>query len=788
MRAITVEPVNPLSNPTSLSISTGTTIPATARYIIRLTATVETQLSGRSGKSNLIQNEGANNVTIYPVGGSPSFTLSPGYECRLTWDATQNKHEVQQPQLIGGSGTVDTSLSAVSTNPVTNAAITTKFNSITDGTAVVKATGVGATDKAALEAACDNYKYVLIDDRDSPLVLNSGGPVYCHESIIRPFRDRANIQLSNSTNLQFGEYYTTSTFTTNWNSFTVSSDKSSVNCAGLTNVAVGDCLIFTSGDQITDMAPHHASGYQYPGEIALVRKIDGTTYYLEKPLVETYSTSPKCALLSRTNASGSVKKLSVDCGIEDITFEGSNNSASDANAVLFYSCLRPRAKRLNTEAAGKLGFYLSLKPRVSDIEIPYQVLANSTYGIAVGWCDEGIFERINGSDCRHVWTCGGALGPGTPTRYGTNKDNVVRDSIANMSGKDAASNSSIAWDTHSEAYRTRFERVTAVLGATTATTAYGFNDRGRYTRYDGCRVIGNKTLPHTGWLLVSAFHPEVVNCSMVGGACAVRTDTSDYAVAGGGRVNCTSVTVEDSTFTDLKNEAIIFNMGAGHRARRVTARRVGSSATGLFGAVRSCIAFYDQDALGLSDCAVEDCVLPKDENLYSVGIGPLTRASLSLLNNQTDGYGDESIGLNRTLTEAPTIEAVYANQQRNRDRRMYVNDTAHGYTTADIGKPIDTSLNIYDDTAALVPIMGILTDVIDANWFVLALPGQYVNLADSILTGSYNPASDGRVLYWDASAGKMTKTKPGDSHASAPVMLQVGSYFDSKIRARIVAE
>ncbi|MCA9151656.1 MAG: hypothetical protein KDA92_20270 [Planctomycetales bacterium] len=28
--------------------------------------------------------------------------------------------------------------------------------------------------------------------------------------------------------------------------------------------------------------------------------------------------------------------------------------------------------------------------------------------------------------------------------------------------------------------------------------------------------------------------------------------------------------------------------------------------------------------------------------------------------------------------------------------------------------------------AALAPIMGVLVDVIDANWFVLALPGQYV--------------------------------------------------------------
>lgn len=786
MRAIPCEPVSPFANPTLLTLSTGTTIPSTARYIIRANPTADVQLSGRSGMSNLIQNEGAYNISVYPVGSS-SFTLPPGYECRLTWDASQAKHEVQPPVISSGSGTVDSALNISSDNAVKNSVITAAFNAITSGTAVVKATGVGATDKANLEAACDNYKYVLIDDRDSPLVLDTNGAVYCHDAIIKPFRDRANIRLSNSTFIQFGEYYTTSTFTTNWNSFTVSSDKSSVVCAGLTNVAVGDCLIFTSSDQITSMGPHHDNGYQYPGEIALVRKIDGTTYYLEKPLVETYATSPKCALLSRTNASGSVKKLSVDCGIEDITFEGSNNTAADASAVLFYSCLRPRAKRLNTEAAGKIGFYLSLKPRVSDIEIPYQVLANSTYGIVIGWCDEGVFKNINGSDCRHVWSCGGALGPGTPTRYGTNKDNVIRDSIANMSGKDAASNSSIAWDTHSEAYRTRFERVTAVLGATTATTAYGFNDRGRYTRYDDCRVIGDKTLPHTGWLFVSAFHPEMTNCSMRGGACAVRTDTSDYAVAGGSRVNCTSVTVEDSTFTDLKNEAIIFNMGSGHRARRVTARRVGSSATGLFGAVRSCIAFYDQDALGLSDCGVEDCILPKDENLYSIGIGPLTRASLSLRNNQTDGYGNESIGLNRTLTEAPTIEVTYANLQRNRDARLYINDTAHGYTTADIGKPIGQDMNVYDDTAALVPIMGILTDVIDANWFVLAMPGQHIELSDSILPGSYDPISEGRVLYWDASTGDMVKTKPGDSHASAPSMLHVGSHFDSKIRARIIA-
>lgn len=135
MRSIPCEPVSPFANPTLLTLSTGTTIPSTARYIVRANPTVDVQLNGRSGMSNLIQNEGSFNISVYPVGG-PSFTLAPGYECRLTWDTSQGKHEVQAPVVSGGGGTVDSSLNAASSNPVTNAAITTAINNLADGTTI----------------------------------------------------------------------------------------------------------------------------------------------------------------------------------------------------------------------------------------------------------------------------------------------------------------------------------------------------------------------------------------------------------------------------------------------------------------------------------------------------------------------------------------------------------------------------------------------------------------------------------------------------------------------------
>lgn len=788
MQAIPVEPISPLNNPTSIALSANTTIPSTSRYIVRVTASsAGLTLFGRTGMSNLIQNEGSHSFEVAPISGA-DVTLPPGYEMRLTWDRSQNKHEVQPPTVGGGTVVLDNTVTAGSSNGVKSSGIDQYVKASLGGT-VVKASGISATDTAAmLAAALATPKNILVDDSVAPLTLGGGGIVDMKDKVVSPLSGATfNVRLTNSTFLQFGEYLSPVTQTTNWHSFTMTADKSTITSAGLTNVAVGDVLVFGSTNAITENAPHFAAGTQYPIETAVVKVISGSTYTLDTQLVDTYTTNPKVALLSKTGASGSVKKLAVDCGIRGANFAGSDQSG---NAVLFACCLRPFANNILLENSGQVQFALCNKPKADNVEIPRQKLGNSDYGIAVVCSDEGEFSNIRAGSCRHAYTTGG-FGSGL-IRYGTNRRNTVRDSIAIPDGLDASGTSNIAWDQHSESYGQKYLNVRVILTApstvspSAGASMIGFGDRGRHTEYHNCHVVGNKTSLHRGWLISSAYNTSFYDCTMNGGWAAILTESSGVP-APGGELPANQVKVYGGTFRNLRNEAMIFNGGAGHRVYGAKIYDVGESASGLWGSVRAAIAFADTDSLGLSDCAVEGVIAPKTTNLYSVGIDTLDEAAIVLRDNDFKGYGHASIGINRALTTAPQVEATWGNSQRNRPRYLYANDTAHGYTTGThLYRPLDLNINIYDDTAAYVESVGVLVDVINADWLVLAQPGQEIEVPTTMLSGSYSIAADGRKLWWDASLAKYVKTKPGDSHASAPVALHVLSVIGTALKCRLV--
>lgn len=788
-RSIPVEPINHFHNPTSISLASNQTIPATARYIVRVTPTnTGFTLVGRAGMSNLIQNEGSFAMEVTPVGGTGDITLSPGNEIRLTWDSLQSHHEVQEPAASSGSITIDDTVTTGSTHAVKSSGIASYVHEQFGGV-VVRATGVSATDTAALTAAAaTSSKKIIIDDRTAPLTLSGGGFVYLHDKLVVPMSGQFGINLSNSTVLQFGEYYSPVSQTTNWQSFTLSADKCVVTSAGLTGVAVGDVLIFGSTDPITDIAPHFSLGTQLPGETAVVKVVSGSTYTLDTQLVDTYTTNAKVAVLSRTSATGSVQKLSVDCGMIGANFEGSDQST---NAVLFYSCLRPRIYDTLLQKCGQIVFSVCNKPIVSGLDITHQKTANADYGITATWCDEGDFANIRAGSCRHAFTTGG-FGTGI-TRYGTNRRNVVRDSQSIPDGKDASGNTNIAWNTHAEGYGTTFKNIRTVLtGPSTISPSAGpsmiaFSDRARRTEYQNCRVVGNKLSLHRGWVL-SGSDTSLHDCEMNGGWAGVLAETTDVQNSSAVVLPANRIKVYGGVFENFRNEAMIFNGGTGHRVIGATILTCGASSSGLWGSVRAGIAFADTDTLGLSDVAVEECYIPKQDNLYSVGVDALTDADMVLRGNRFEGYGNASIGLNRSLSNVPQLEAAWGNQQQGRARYLYCEDTAHGYTTGThLYRPIDIDMNILDDTATLVPLAGILVDVIDANWMVLAQPGQDLLLPVAMLSGSYSISADGRKLYWDASAAKFAPTKPGDSHATVPVLLQVFSLTATHLRCRVAS-
>lgn len=110
--------------------------------------------------------------------------------------------------------------------------------------------------------------------------------------------------------------------------------------------------------------------------------------------------------------------------------------------------------------------------------------------------------------------------------------------------------------------------------------------------------------------------------------------------------------------------------------------------------------------------------------------------------------------------------------------------TAHGFTSADIGKPLaekaEHVFEIWDDTidpatTGRQPI-GILASIIDANSVTLARVGDVMTISAGLLPSSGLPApgqptNNNRTLFWDRSAGKYTQTLPPDSAITREVFL-----------------
>lgn len=301
---------------------------------------------------------------------------------------------------------------------------------------VLRATGVGATDTANLISAAAASNKVLIDDRDAPLVLDQGSTVSVGDCFLQSRHGMARINLSNNTQLIFGTSINVASHGS-WADCTVSTDNDTITSATLANAAAGDLILVVAENLIATVEPHFAGGSTRPHEISTISRIVGTNFYLGKRLVDTYTTTPKCALLKMSGAGG-LATLSTRAGMANIDFTGSTNSSwgSNSTGIIFYTAYRPIVENVILRDTGSMILQSTLGAQVRGVYIDSQTNGYLDYGIALTGSDDTVIDGMIAHRCRHVITTS-AQASGT-ARYGTLRRPMIRNAEAWSAGYDTA--------------------------------------------------------------------------------------------------------------------------------------------------------------------------------------------------------------------------------------------------------------------------------------------------------------------------------------------------------------
>lgn len=302
---------------------------------------------------------------------------------------------------------------------------------------------------------------------------------------------------------------------------------------------------------------------------------------------------------------------------------------------------------------------------------------------------------------------------------------------------------------------------------------------------------------------------------------------------GGGTVDRSVWT--GNTFTDFFGPGIVFNTGTGHVVSNNTFRSVGNGYASN-SVTKACIHI---GAIGSGTVEISGNMMPKGSNDYSVSFDDSINPSQIKWGsgNGCEGYGKYNLGFRSNMWRPSEAMPASNHFRRNADKeyrwvggaatasstppthssgttdnwafnrnvtgqklaeletlQLYrtgvprysiVQVTGHGLTILDRGLFLNTDLNdLWDDTD--VDTTGrILLDVIDDNYLMLADPGDLIEIDYALVIGSYNPASDGRVLKFDASA-RGYQVAPGAGAADpAPAWIEVNSYHANYVQVRV---
>lgn len=160
-------------------------------------------------------------------------------------------------------------------------------------------------------------------------------------------------------------------------------------------------------------------------------------------------------------------------------------------------------------------------------------------------------------------------------------------------------------------------------------------------------------------------------------------------------------------------------------------------------------------------------------DMSPLALSDKTKVHLPSMDRQLGGTG-----LDRDMTAAALQEIMAI---------TVVTYAAHGRTTGDIGKPLRFGA-IWDDTSATTQWQHILHSIVDANTLRVVRHAEEITIPSALLTGGpgYSIASSGPFVYWDASAGVYTATRPVDSAGQAGAVLELITVSGANAFARVL--
>lgn len=547
------------------------------------------------------------------------------------------------------------------------------------------------------------------------------------------------------------------------------------------NAAKGDYVVVWADNNLTDLTPHTGSTHR-PMELHRLSRqvLNASSVGTGRWLFNDYFDDP-------ITTSPTIAKLDMLRGIRVRHFNARASSAltgvSLNSVITFNRCadLELYDLTLGDPFPGQLRFRFCHDVRRTAIW--FGELAN--YNTEAPLLNYGIVDMtVNGvitTDCRfhgmrHGVTSGGhdRTISAVDYRYGGPKNRVFQNCrFGNNQQQLVATQSWTAMpmlDFHAEGRRDIVDNCTFVT-PTAPSGSYvqtALNARARDV------VVKNCTFNSTSGSYVAYIRGrnQLWQNNVFRGGLLIKLDTADNA-----NTNVDNLKWINNTH-DSMQQGLQITTGTGHEIIGNRFINCGSLST-QSPAAPAAPLFISALTNSSSRVRIVDNYLRKYSNTQSVGMGAgITAAQLYIAGNDMSGYDNTSIGLDRTLTPTAELEVRYANLNRC-PVFQYVTATAHGLTTASIGKPINTSHGVYDDTTTQT-VAGIMADRIDDNTYVLYPPGAMILLSPSL----YNGATTGNG-YWDSSDNRYESTKPGDSNAAAPIILKVTFANANVVQARI---
>lgn len=537
-------------------------------------------------------------------------------------------------------------------------------------------------------------------------------------------------------------------------------------------LAANDWVLVYGFNALADVTPHGVGINQYPLEIQQInRAVVGSPYtyifnnYLDDPFVTSGGQAPRVA------------KLSMISGIRIRNFNfkmlpGATSAAGEALSFQACADIELTGCSFGSPIPGTVRFFCCSQVRrngcywgsLENFEKDSDNADLSVYGINDSVVTTADVQGCRFGALRHAYTTGGASFPGDH-RAGSTKDVLIQ---GNTFGNNGRQTSTGTWsgmvmvNPHAEG-----RRITICDNQFNVPGEVGIQNRAISVRWRDA-IIRNNTFncgPAATPLAIYAARATVSNNTFNGG---LRCEV----INAGTNANVDRVRFTNNTFRRFYSPAIYLNTGTDHEITGNSFEDCSYAATG--GYSQAIIQVASLSANGT--IKIKDNSLNKYSNLYSVDTGPLTSSQVILEGNLCQNYGNLSMGLNRTLGNTGSIEMLNLSRNNAAIRAIVVGQTAHGLTTASIGKPITTTHGVYNDLNVGGEIAGVLGDVIGANHYILYALGELFEVSTALIDNSYLFPTSGRDLFWDASASLYKATRPGDSANDATPILRVHAF------------